>query len=165
MCMNNFRHDLSSILLPQTFKGFDDLCTKAHDVEAHLSKRRRPRGADRLESSTAAVVETKKSPVVVGGKKSKETKKMTIKERKEKKDSFSDDMIEDLFDDLLQQNWIALPEIKRPHEVGKVDDPKDCRYHATPLMSQGSQFLFFFLPTFETKLPFQLSVNTGCVNT
>jgi len=42
MCMNNFRHDLSSILLPQTFKGFDDLCTKAHDVEAHLSKRRRP---------------------------------------------------------------------------------------------------------------------------
>ena len=24
------------------FKGFDDLCTKAHDVEAHLSKRRRP---------------------------------------------------------------------------------------------------------------------------
>jgi|UniRef100_A0A2N9G8N7 hypothetical protein len=38
-------------------------------------------------------------------------------------------MIEDLFDDLLQQNWIALPEIKRPHEVGKVDDPKDCRFH------------------------------------
>lgn len=139
--MNNFRHDLSSILLPQTFKGFDDLCTKAHDVEAHLSKRRRPRGADRLESSTAAVVETKKSPVVVGGKKSKETKKMTIKERKEKKDSFSDDMIEDLFDDLLQQNWIALPEIKRPHEVGKVDDPKDCRYHATPSV-QPIPFLF-----------------------
>lgn len=69
MCMNNFMHILSSILLPQTFKGFDDLCTKAHDVEAHLSKRRRPRGADRLESSTAAVVETKKSPVVVGRKK------------------------------------------------------------------------------------------------
>lgn len=42
MCMNNLRHDLSSILLPKTFKGFDDLCTKAHDVEAHLSKRRRP---------------------------------------------------------------------------------------------------------------------------
>lgn len=40
MCMN--KHDLSSILLPQTFQGFDDLCTKAHDVEAHLSKQRRP---------------------------------------------------------------------------------------------------------------------------
>lgn len=44
MCMNNFRHDLSSILLPKTLLegGFDDKCTKAHDVEAHLSKRRRP---------------------------------------------------------------------------------------------------------------------------
>ncbi|KAF4349957.1 hypothetical protein G4B88_002379 (mitochondrion) [Cannabis sativa] len=38
MCMNNFRHDLSSILLPQT----RDSPPTAHDVEAHLSKRRRP---------------------------------------------------------------------------------------------------------------------------
>ena len=34
-----------------------------------------------------------------------------------------------MIDDLLQQNWIALPEIKRPHEVGKVDDPKYCLFH------------------------------------
>ncbi|MCD7454056.1 hypothetical protein HAX54_023373 [Datura stramonium] len=34
MCKNNCKHDLSSRLLPQ-IKGFDDLCTKDHDVESN----------------------------------------------------------------------------------------------------------------------------------
>lgn len=39
--LNNFRHDLSTMLMPQTFEGFNDLCTKAHDIVIHLNKRKR----------------------------------------------------------------------------------------------------------------------------
>lgn len=42
MCLNNFRHDLSTILMTQTFEGFNDLCTKTHDKELHLTKRKKP---------------------------------------------------------------------------------------------------------------------------
>ena len=52
-----------------------------------------------------------------------------MKERLEKKYSFMDDLVEDLFEDLLEQKLIALPEVKRPHEVGKTNDPKYCPYH------------------------------------
>ncbi|CAL5431262.1 unnamed protein product [Camellia sinensis] len=117
MCLNNFRHELSTALMAQTFEGFNDLCTKAHDMELHLAKRRRPKAVERVESSTAATIETrKKGPVVVGAKKPKEFKKVTMKERLEKKYSFKDDLVEDLFEDLLEQKLIALPEVKRPHE-------------------------------------------------
>ncbi|KAH7851205.1 hypothetical protein Vadar_008576 [Vaccinium darrowii] len=67
MSLNNFRHELSTTLMAQTFEDFNDLCTKAHDMELHLSKRRRPRVVDRLETSMTATVETKKGgPIVVG---------------------------------------------------------------------------------------------------
>lgn len=60
MCFNNFRHELSTALMAQTFEGFNDLCTKAHDMELHLAKRRRPRAVERVEPSTAATIETRK---------------------------------------------------------------------------------------------------------
>ncbi|KAG8376466.1 hypothetical protein BUALT_Bualt09G0066400 [Buddleja alternifolia] len=40
MCLNNLKHELSVHLMPQTFDGFNDLCTKAHDLETHMGKRR-----------------------------------------------------------------------------------------------------------------------------
>lgn len=42
MCLNNFRHDLSTALMDQMFKGFYNLCAKAHDIEVHLNKKRKP---------------------------------------------------------------------------------------------------------------------------
>lgn len=38
MCLNNFSHDHSIVLMPHTFGGFTDLCMKAHDTEIHLNK-------------------------------------------------------------------------------------------------------------------------------
>lgn len=38
MCLNNLMQDLSTILIPQSFEGFIDLWTKAHDIEIHLNK-------------------------------------------------------------------------------------------------------------------------------
>ncbi|GMP71043.1 hypothetical protein CsSME_00029615 [Camellia sinensis var. sinensis] len=55
VCLYNFRHELS---MAQTFEGFNDLCTKAHDMELHLAKRRRPMAVERVESSTATIIET-----------------------------------------------------------------------------------------------------------
>ncbi|KAG5528413.1 hypothetical protein RHGRI_029178 [Rhododendron griersonianum] len=118
------------------------ICTKAHDMELHLGKRRRPRVVDRLETSVAAIVETKKRvPVVVGAQRPKETKKATMKERLEKKYSFTDDLVEDMFEDLLEQKLITLPDVKRPHEEGKKNDPKYCPYHR--LISHPLKDCFF----------------------
>lgn len=41
MCLNDFRHNLSTTLMPLTFEGFNDLCTKAHDIEIHLNKHKK----------------------------------------------------------------------------------------------------------------------------
>lgn len=41
MSLNNFSHDLSTALMPQTFEGFSDLCTKVHDIEIHLHKHKK----------------------------------------------------------------------------------------------------------------------------
>lgn len=142
MCFNNFRHELSTAPMPQTFEGFNDLCTKARDMELHLSKRRRTRIIDRLETSIAASVETKKGgPILVGAQRPKEIKKATMKESLEKNYSFTDDLVEDMFEDLLEQKLITLPEVKRPHEERKTTHPKYCPYHR--LISHTLKYIFF----------------------
>ena len=70
MCLNNFRHELSTALMAQTFEGFNDRSTQAYDMELHLAKRRRFRAVEGVKSSIVAIVETrKKGFVVVGVKK------------------------------------------------------------------------------------------------
>ncbi|KAG8362650.1 hypothetical protein BUALT_BualtUnG0054700 [Buddleja alternifolia] len=135
MCLNNLKHELSVHLMPQTFDGFNDLCTKAHDLETHMGKRRvRPRANEKVET---AVVETKKkSPINIGKPKREDTKvnmsggsRPSFKERMEKKFSFPDEILKDLFEELKDQGLIDLPEAKRPGEVGKTDNPRYCPYH------------------------------------
>lgn len=38
MGLNNSRHNLSTVLMSQTFEGFNDLWKMAHDMEIHLNK-------------------------------------------------------------------------------------------------------------------------------
>lgn len=87
---------------------------------------------------TSAVVETKnkapmvvgnKAPMMIGANKPRDAKKVSMKERMEKNYSFTNDLVEDLFENLLEQNLIFLLEVKRPYEVGKIDNPKYCPYH------------------------------------
>lgn len=42
MCLKNFRNNLSTALMAQTFEGFNDMCTKARDMELQLYKRKKP---------------------------------------------------------------------------------------------------------------------------
>ncbi|KAL0290012.1 UNVERIFIED_CONTAM: hypothetical protein Sradi_7059600 [Sesamum radiatum] len=42
---------------------------------------------------------------------------------------FLDSDVPGIFDDLLEANLIDLPEMKRPEEAERKDDPKYCKYH------------------------------------
>ncbi|OMO96004.1 hypothetical protein COLO4_15563 [Corchorus olitorius] len=55
--------------------------------------------------------------------------KSTLKERQEKKYPFPDSDVASMLDELLKSKVIELPEMKRPEESGKVDDPNYCKYH------------------------------------
>ncbi|KAL0440327.1 UNVERIFIED_CONTAM: hypothetical protein Slati_2515700 [Sesamum latifolium] len=56
-------------------------------------------------------------------------RKLTLKEIQTKRYPFLDSDVSRIFDDLLNANLIELPEMKRPEQAGKIDDPKYCKYH------------------------------------
>ncbi|XP_019184273.1 PREDICTED: uncharacterized protein LOC109179164 [Ipomoea nil] len=53
----------------------------------------------------------------------------TIEERQEKTYPFMDSDVCPMFDELLKLRLIELPEMKRPEEASRVDDPHYCKYH------------------------------------
>uniref|UniRef100_M0ZYK5 Retrotransposon gag protein n=1 Tax=Solanum tuberosum TaxID=4113 RepID=M0ZYK5_SOLTU len=55
--------------------------------------------------------------------------KSILREMREKEYPFLDSDISANFDELLELKLIELPEMKRPNEAGKVDDPNYCKYH------------------------------------
>lgn len=60
VCLNNFRHDLSNALMEQSFGCFNDMCTKAHDMEIYLNKcKKRIKEGARTEHSITASVASK----------------------------------------------------------------------------------------------------------
>ncbi|KAL0320191.1 UNVERIFIED_CONTAM: hypothetical protein Sradi_5280600 [Sesamum radiatum] len=64
-----------------------------------------------------------------GGPQERWPRKLTLKEMQTKQYPFLDSDVSGIFDDLLNANLIELPEMKRPEEAGKTDDPKYCKYH------------------------------------
>ena len=63
------------------------------------------------------------------GKGKEGLKKLTLEEKKKIKYSFHDDDVEGIFNELMKEKAIQLPEPKRPSEVDKINDPNYCRYH------------------------------------
>ncbi|KAL0416671.1 UNVERIFIED_CONTAM: hypothetical protein Slati_3499000 [Sesamum latifolium] len=59
----------------------------------------------------------------------KPQRKLTLKEMQARQYPFLDSDIPGIFDDLLEANLIDLPEMKRPEEAERKDDPKYCKYH------------------------------------
>ena len=55
---------------------------------------------------------------------------------------FLDSDVPSMFDDLLSMNLIMLPEMKRPDEVGNIDDPNHCKYHHLVWYSIQKYFVF-----------------------
>ncbi|KAL0448160.1 UNVERIFIED_CONTAM: hypothetical protein Slati_1943900 [Sesamum latifolium] len=59
----------------------------------------------------------------------KPQRKLTLKEMQARQYRFLDSDVPGIFDDLLEANLIDLPEMKRPEEAERKDDPKYCKYH------------------------------------
>ena len=52
-----------------------------------------------------------------------------LKEMEERTYPFPNFDVSGMFDDLLENKIIKLPECKRPEEMGHTNDPKYCKYH------------------------------------
>ncbi|KAL0434116.1 UNVERIFIED_CONTAM: hypothetical protein Slati_2745900 [Sesamum latifolium] len=59
----------------------------------------------------------------------KPQRKLTLKEMQARQYPFLVSDVPRIFDDLLEANLIDLPEMKRPKEAERKDDPKYCKYH------------------------------------
>ncbi|KAL0387697.1 UNVERIFIED_CONTAM: hypothetical protein Sradi_2651500 [Sesamum radiatum] len=69
-------------------------------------------------------------------------RKLTVKEMQAREYPFLDSNVLGIFDDLLEANLIDLPEMKRPGEAERKDDPKYCKYHR--LVGHAIQDYFVF---------------------
>ncbi|KAK4389711.1 hypothetical protein Sango_2308100 [Sesamum angolense] len=69
-------------------------------------------------------------------------RKLTLKEMQAREYPFLDSDVPGIFDDLLEANLIDLPEMKRPEEAERKDDPKYCKYHR--LVGHAIQDCFVF---------------------
>ncbi|CAA0821924.1 Unknown protein, partial [Striga hermonthica] len=69
-------------------------------------------------------------------------RKLTLKKMQAKQYPFLDSDVCGIFDDLIQEQLIELPEMKRPEEAEQVDNPKYCKYHR--LVSHSIEDCFVF---------------------
>ncbi|KAL0463425.1 UNVERIFIED_CONTAM: hypothetical protein Slati_0230100 [Sesamum latifolium] len=140
-------------------RTFEELATRAHDMELSMAAigaegppiqeprkfkekqetKKGGRSFSKIPIKEAMAVNT--TPFKLRGKlndtsdKKKDApqerwpRKLTLKKMQTKQYHFLDSDVSGIFDDLLNANLIELPEMKRPEEAGKTDDPKYCKYH------------------------------------
>ncbi|WP_440998354.1 hypothetical protein, partial [Cysteiniphilum litorale] len=142
ICRNNMRAKIRSMIIGNKSKNLGELLeasmeaeTVIKDLSSQKSSKKEPTAIATSKQKKKEVlnVQTKSAPQPPKKAENKGTGKRpelsdAFKERVEKKYPFDED-VEEIFEALLANGKLTLPEPKRPGDVGKTNDPRYCPYH------------------------------------
>ncbi|KAI5338992.1 hypothetical protein L3X38_018264 [Prunus dulcis] len=141
MCYNNFLPEIATFVATAEPQSFDTLVSKASNVEIHIARQKTTTKIQVGEKKNEGKKTFKKGESMAnfikmdkkndGGKGKEETRRLTLKERKEVKYTFDDEDVETILDELLAAKAIKLPEPKCPAEVG--DDNEETQVPETQI--------------------------------